>query len=51
MNELLSFANLISYFGDIDTARAFCENMYWNTMYNDNAHIVNACSNIWNNIK
>ena len=47
METLLQFIDLINYFGDIETAKAFCENMFFNTLWNTNEHIVSACNTTW----
>ena len=49
MENLLQFIDLLRYFGNIDTAVSFCQNMYWNTILNSNEHIINACNTVWNN--
>jgi len=45
--NLITVRDLVNYFDSIETAKAFCENMFFNVMYNDNKYIVSACSETW----
>lgn len=47
--ELLTFEIIVAYFDSVQQATILCENLFWNTLYNDNKHIVNACQWVWEN--
>lgn len=42
---MITYAILLSYFGDTQTTNNFCENIYWDTRYN--YHFEEACEVSW----